>query len=148
MTRFTFRLESILQIKIKLEEQARMEFAAAKMRLLEEEEKLEGLKARKTGYEQELKKLYMDDLDLKKINFTASAINIVDGQIKTQGFAVKRAEKQVEIATDKLNKIMQERKGMEKLKENKFAEYMKEYNEEESKQTDELISYQYGRTED
>ena len=148
MTRFSFRLESILQIKIKLEEQARMEFAAAKVHLLEEEEKLEALKARKTGYEQELKKLYMDDLDLKKINFTASAINIVDGQIRTQGFAVKRAEKQVEIATDKMNKVMQERKSMEKLKENKFAEYMREYNEEESKQTDELISYQYGKTED
>ena len=148
MTRFSFRLESILQIKIKLEEQARMEFAAAKVHLLEEEEKLEGLKSRKAGYEEELRKLYMDDLDLKKINFTASAISIVDSQIRTQSFAVKRAEKQVEIATDKMNKVMQERKSMEKLKENKFAEYMREYNEEESKQTDELISYQYGKTED
>jgi flagellar export protein FliJ len=43
---------------------------------------------------------------------------------------------------------MQERKSMEKLKENKLAEYMREYNEEESKQTDELISYQYGRVEE
>ena len=148
MTRFTFRLESILQIKIKLEEQAKMEFAAAKMRLNEEEEKLQALTDRKDGYEQELKKLYMDELDIRKINFTASAISIIDGQIKTQGFAVKRAERQVEIASNKLSTVMQERKSMEKLRENKFAEYMREYNEEESKQTDELISYQYGKVED
>ena len=148
MTKFTFRLESILQIKIKLEEQAKMEFAAAKMRLNEEEDKLNALKDKKEKYEQELKRLYMDDLDVMMINHTASAITIVDGQIKTQGFAVKRAEKQVELASDKLSTVMQERKSMEKLKENKFAEYMREYNEEESKQTDELISYQYGKVED
>ena len=148
MTRFTFRLESILQIKLKLEEQAKMEFGAAKARLNEEEDKLESLKIRKKGYENELIRLYSDLLDVRQINHTASAIKIVDGQIKTQSFAVKRAEKQVEIATDKLNRVMQERKSMEKLKENKFAEYMREYNEEESKQTDELISYQYGKAEE
>ena len=148
MTRFTFRLESILQIKLKLEEQAKMEFGAAKMRLNEEEDKLLALKQQKEYYEQSLRKLYMDDLDIRSINYTASAIRIVDGSIKTQMFAVKRAEKQVELASDKLNKVMQERKGMEKLKENKFAEYMREYNEEESKQTDELISYQYGKVSD
>jgi len=148
MTRFSFRLESILQIKIKLEEQAKMEFAAARMRLSDEEEKLELLKQRKKGYEEDLRNLYSDKLDVTLINLTASAITVMDGKIKTQGFAVKRAEKQVEIASDKLNKVMQERKAMEKLRENKFAEYMREYNEEESKQTDELISYQYGRTEE
>ena len=72
----------------------------------------------------------------------------MEDQIKLQKYAVKRAEKQVDLATQKLNTVMQERKSMEKLKENRFAEYMREYNEEESKQTDELISYQYGRVEE
>ena len=68
MTKFSFRLESILQIKIKLEEQAKMEFAAAKMRLNEEEDKLQTLKDRKEAYEQELKRLYMGNLDVRRIN--------------------------------------------------------------------------------
>ncbi len=148
MTKFSFRLESILQIKIKLEEQAKMEFAAAKMRLNEEEDKLQALKDRKEAYEQELKRLYMGNLDVKRINSTSAAIEVTETQINTQVFAVKRAEKKVAVASDKLSSVMQERKSMEKLKENKFAEYMREYNEEESKQTDELISYQYGRAEE
>ena len=148
MTRFSFRLESILQIKIKLEEQAKMEFAAAKMRLNEEEDKLQALKDRKEQYEEELKKLYLGTLDVRRINSTAGAIKVTETQIKTQGFAVKRAQKKVDAATTKLNTVMQERKSMEKLKENKFAEYMQAYNEEESKQTDELISYQYGKVEE
>jgi flagellar FliJ protein len=148
MTRFSFRLESILQIKIKLEEQAKMEFAAAKMRLNEEEDKLQALKDRKEAYEQELKRLYMGNLDVRRINSTSAAIEVTETQINTQVFAVKRAEKKVAVASDKLSTVMQERKSMEKLKENKLAEYMREYNEEESKQTDELISYQYGRVEE
>jgi flagellar FliJ protein len=148
MTKFSFRLESILQIKIKLEEQAKMEFAAAKMRLNEEEDKLQALKDRKEVYEQELKRLYMGNLDVRRINSTSAAIEVTETQINTQVFAVKRAEKKVAVASDKLSSVMQERKSMEKLKENKFAEYMREYNEEESKQTDELISYQYGRAEE
>ena len=138
MTKFTFRLESILSIKLKLEEQAKMEFGAAKMKLNEEQDKLEGLFDKKSEYEEELKRLYSDDLDVKRINGTARAIDIVDEQIKLQKYAVKRAEKQVDLATQ----------SMEKLKENRFAEYMREYNEEESKQTDELISYQYGKVEE
>ena len=133
MTKFTFRLESILSIKMKLNE---------------EQEKLEGLYEKKNGYEEELKRLYSDDLDVRLINGTARAIDIMEDQIKLQKYAVKRAEKQVDLATQKLNTVMQERKSMEKLKENRFAEYMREYNEEESKQTDELISYQYGRVEE
>lgn len=148
MTKFTFRLESILSIKLKLEEQAKMEFGAAKMKLSEEQDKLEGLYNKKSGYENDLKKLYSENLDIKRINGTARAIEIVDEQIKLQKYAVKRAEKQVDLATQKLNTVMQERKSMEKLKEKRFAEYMREYNEEESKQTDELISYQYGRVEE
>ncbi len=148
MTKFSFRLESILQIKIKLEEQAKMEFAAAKMRLNEEEDKLQALKDRKEAYEQELKRLYMGNLDVRRINSTSAAIEVTETQINTQVFAVKRAEKKVAVASDKLSTVMQERKSMEKLKENKLAEYMREYNEEESKQTDELISYQYCRVEE
>ena len=148
MTKFSFRLESILQIKIKLEEQAKMEFAAAKMRLNEEEDKLQTLKDRKEAYEQELKRLYMGNLDVRRINSTSAAIEVTETQINTQAFAVKRAEKKVTAASDKLSTVMQERKSMEKLKENKLAEYMREYNEEEGKQTDELISYQYGRVEE
>ena len=125
-----------------------MEFGAAKMRLNEEEDKLQALKDRKEAYEQELKRLYTGNLDVRRINSTSAAIEVTETQINTQIFAVKRAEKKVAAATEKLNTVMQERKSMEKLKENKFAEYMREYNEEESKQTDELISYQYGRVEE
>ena len=43
MARFRYRMQSILDIKLKMETQAKQEFAAAQQRLNEEEEKLAAL---------------------------------------------------------------------------------------------------------
>ena len=60
MARFRYRMQSILNIKMKMETQAKQEFAAAKAVLDEEEEKLEKLKARmavySTGYKSYLQR--------------------------------------------------------------------------------------------
>ena len=44
---------------------------------------------------------------------------------------------------DNLKNLMIERKTHEKLKENKFEEFVKEVNDEENKVTDELVSFKY-----
>ena len=46
-------MQSILNIKEKIQEQARMEFASARIRLDEEEEKLRLLLERKEGYQEQ-----------------------------------------------------------------------------------------------
>ena len=43
MGRFRYRMESILNIKLKMEEQAKMSYSLAQLALNEEEEKLAGL---------------------------------------------------------------------------------------------------------
>ena len=42
-----------------------------------------------------------------------------------------------------LSNAIMERKTIEKLKEKEFEEYIKEYNDEERKQIDELVSYRH-----
>ena len=53
MARFRYSLQSILNIKLKMETLAKQEFAAAKNALDREEERLQKLKARKTYYEEQ-----------------------------------------------------------------------------------------------
>ena len=53
MAKFIYRMQNILNLKLKLEEQQKMEFAAARKRLDEEEDKLHLLFRRKEGYEEE-----------------------------------------------------------------------------------------------
>lgn len=141
MTKFTYRLDGVLGIKMKLEKQAEMEFAAAKMKLNAEEAKLEDCIRKLEESEALLKTMMLDSLDVKKIRQQHSAVEYAGERAEKQQMAVKRAGKQVDLAAAKLNMLMQERKSMEKLREKEFEEYKKEYNAEMSKEVDELVSY-------
>ena len=50
MAKFIYRMQNILDIKYKLEEVAKIEYAEAVSRLTEEEARLEKLKERRYGY--------------------------------------------------------------------------------------------------
>ena len=50
MAKFIYRMQNILNIKYKLEESAKQEYAEARQALAAEEQKLDALKKRKQGY--------------------------------------------------------------------------------------------------
>lgn len=143
MAKFIYRMQSILDIKEKLEEQARNEFAAARMRLGEEEEKLSLLKGRKISYEQQGRELQRNGLNVLDIRTNRNAIARMQEFIEEQKIAVKAAQEQLEKARIKLRTAMQESKTQEKLRERAFEEFIREENAKEAKEVDELVSYTY-----
>lgn len=145
MAKFIYRMQSILNIKEKLEEQARMEFAQANMRLAAEEEKLQQLKDRKISYEEKGRQLQKDSLKVTDIIENQNAIERMKDFIAEQMLEVKRAEAAVEQARLALMEAMQESKTQHKLREKAFEEFMREENAREAKEIDELTSYTYGQ---
>ncbi len=145
MARFRYRMQNILDVKEKMESQARNEFAIANAKLAEEEEKLAGLEARKLSYEDELRALYSANLELLKINETQGAIDNLKERIVVQKGNVKQAAHNVDLAREKLTIAMQERKTHEKLKERQFEEFKQEEAAKESKEIDELVSFRHGQ---
>lgn len=145
MAKFIYRMQSILDIKGKLEEQAKMDFAAARIRLDEEEEKLVFLKNRKEEYEDQGRTLQKDSLKVMEIIKNRDAISTMKEFIAAQQGAVLKAEKQLEAARSKLQTAMQESKTQEKLKEKAFEDFVREENAREAKEIDELVSYTYGQ---
>ncbi len=145
MARFRYRMQSILNIKIKMEEQAKMEFAAARIRLDEEEEKLQVLFNRKESYESEGRKLRKESLKVLDILENRDAIAIMDEFILFQKQQVKLAEDNLEAARLKLQLARQESKTHERLREKAFEVFMHEENAREAKEVDELTSYTHGR---
>ncbi|HKM20642.1 MAG TPA: flagellar export protein FliJ [Lachnospiraceae bacterium] len=143
MAKFFYRMQNILNIKNRLEEQAKIEFALANRSLMEEEEKLARLQQRKAVYEEEIKRLLDDKLQLKKIRENEAAVEVMKELIEAQILQVRAAERKVEIARKKLQNAMQERKTHDRLKEKQFEEFMQEENAKESKEIDELTSYRY-----
>ena len=133
-----------MEIKEKLEEQAKNEFAAARMRLDEEEEKLKALTDRKLFYEQEGRRLRESALNVLELNENKNAIDRMDEFIAIQQIEVNRASALLEQARINLTNAMQEAQIQNKLKEKAFEEFKKELIAEESKEVDELTSYTYG----
>lgn len=136
-------MESLLQIKMKMEEQMRIAYLNARTRLTQEEEKLKQLEMKKVTLEEELRSLRMNRLDLLKIKQCEHAIEIMVMNIKQQAIAVKNAAHRLEVARIRLNDAMVERKTQERLKEKAFDEYLLELEAEDRKEIDERTSFQF-----
>ena len=144
MAKFIYRTQNILDIKLKMEDQAKASFAEANKELLIQEEKLEGLIRRREEYELEGQRLRLEKLNVIKLKDNSRALQVMKDMIKAQEMVVSIARDKVELARRKLQVAMQERKTQEKLKENAFEEFKHELNSEESKEVDELVSYRFG----
>ncbi|GHU40945.1 hypothetical protein FACS1894111_02420 [Clostridia bacterium] len=141
MARFSYKMQSILNIKYKLETQAKTAFGIAQAALSAQEDKLLAVQERQERYEQKAKELMCGHLDFPEIKFSRQAVLAIKEVVKEQVLAVHLAQRNVEAARQKLNEVMTERKTHEILREKAFDEFKKEVEAEESKAIDELVSY-------
>ena len=144
MAKFKYRMQNILELKMKLEEQQKMDLAAARINLNEEEDKLKELYKRKNEYQEELRESCKNKLNVHKMRMKTLAYEIMDDVISRQKIEVKKAEGKVAIEQDKMGEAMKERKIQEKLRERNFNRFVKEVAYEEAAMVDELVAYKYG----
>lgn len=145
MARFVFGLQNVLDIKEKIEAQARQDFANAAGLLEEQKRILAGLYERKEQLIAEGQELIQGKLDFREIDENRLAKEYIDRKIEDQIINVNKAEANVERARRKMSEAMAEKKTYEKLRDKAFEEYLIEENRAESKVVDELTSYTYGQ---
>lgn len=143
MTKFVYRMQNILDIKIKLENQEKIAFGLANAKLAEEQEKLQKILVQRAGYERQARELMKGTLHVQDIRECRRAIDTMKSLQRTQMMNVHAAEKNVELARKRLNDVMIERKTHEKLREKAFEQFKKEIAQTEGKEIDELVSYNY-----
>ena len=143
MAKFIFKLESILSIKTKLEDQAKAEYGIETMKLREEEHKLTLLENRKSGFEQQLFEAVSDRLVILSIKRLEDSVENLKYNIKLQIIVIRKQEERVAQARAKLDNAMKERKTYEKLKEKAFEQFKMEIEAQERKEIDELVSFRF-----
>ncbi|WP_455720995.1 flagellar export protein FliJ [Agathobacter sp.] len=143
MAKFKYSMQNILDIKIKLETQAKNDFSAANQKYQIEKDKLQALVLKRVEYEDKLKESLAGKLSITDINITKKDINSIKSAIRTQLSNVKKAEDELEAKRLALNELMKDRKTHEKLREKKFEEFQKDERDSESKEIDELVSFTY-----
>ncbi|MDD6481913.1 MAG: flagellar export protein FliJ [Lachnospiraceae bacterium] len=145
MAKFVYRMQSILNIKLKLESQAKLAYGAANQKYMEEQQTLQEYIVRRVGYERKLRDAMQGTLNMSEVAHAREAYNSMKVIIRRQMMEVHKAEKELEDARQKLNEVMQERKAQEKLREKAFEEFKHELAVAENKEIDELVSFTHNK---
>lgn len=143
---FRYRMQNILDIKSKMEEQAKNEFATANLKVLQEQELLKERFQRKQHLEMEaVALLHEDTLNIRNIIQNKHGILKSEEAIEMQKQQVISAKQMREEKREQLTESMKERKTHEKLRENAFEEFLSDEKTAEGKEIDQLTSYTYGQ---
>lgn len=141
MAKFSYKMQNILNIKYKLEEQAKSDFSLAMNRLKKEEEELQKIKDDIIKYQDIIRENGNGSINVRELLQCTNAIEIKKEQMKVQEKKISAARINVEKAREKLNEVMIDRKTHEILKEKAFDEFKQEIMQQENKEIDELISF-------
>ncbi len=144
MGKFVYRMQNILELKEKMETQEKMAFSIANAKLLEEQNKLQELLLHRAEYEEKLKEACEGSIDVRAINQIKHGIENIKVKIRDQMFAIRRAQKEVDVARMRLDAVMKDRKTHENLRDRAFEAFKEEEKLAENKQIDELVSFVYG----
>ena len=136
-------MQNILDIKMKLESQAKIAYGIANQKYQEEQRKLQEIMLRRASYEKALKECMIGTIDVQRVAHARADVNAMKTIMRRQMMEVHKAERILEDARKKLNEVMMERKTHEKLKEKAFEQFLEELKAEESKEIDQLVSYTY-----
>lgn len=148
MAKFVYKMQSLLNIKEKLEEQEKTAYGLAKAALNEEERRLAEFVAKKNRYIEEKRVEMSSSIHVQELTLLEHAIKSMEYRVEEQVLVVKRAEKAVMIAQAKLENAMKERKIQEKLKEHALDEFKLELEAEEQQEINELVSFRFGKAKE
>ena len=110
MARFIFSMQNILNMKEKLEEQAKNNFAQANRSLQEALLMQKQFENRLEAGKQTLKEAMLENLKVGQIRRREDDVEIFRMYLRQQILVVKQKEKEVEVAREHLNEAMKERK--------------------------------------
>lgn len=145
MAKFIYKMQSLLNIKEKLEDQAKTAFGLAKATLNEEEAHLAEFVSRKNEYLEQKKQQMSSAINVHELNQLEHAVKSMEYRIAEQILVVRQAEKNVQLAQAKLENAMKERKIQEKLKEHALEDFLKEMEAADQQEINELVTFRFGK---
>ena len=148
MAKFIYKMQSLLNIKEKLEEQEKTAYGLAKAALNEEEAKLAQMVARKNKYIEEKRVEMSASIHIRELTNLEHAIKSMEIKIDEQVLVVKKAEKAVMLAQARLENAMKERKIQDKLKEHAFEQFKLEEEAADQQEINELVTFRFGKAEE
>ncbi len=144
---FKFKLQSVLEYRINLEEKIQGEFSQAKRDLEEHRAALKALIAQREKLINDLRNLKQMAIPADDIASMISSVDYVRNQEKTQEEIIQKAREALEQKRSELMEAVKNRKVIEKLRDKHAEEYRIEQGELEQKNSDEMSVLKFRRRE-
>lgn len=140
---FVFQFQSILDVKIRLEDLKKAKFGEANEELRIQTEKMNVLLQERENQYETMKEKNKKGIAPKDFIVYHNYMNRLKQAIEIQKHVIEKAREAVEKARLELVEAAKERKKFETLKEKKLEEYWEEYYKKEQLALDEIVSYKY-----
>lgn len=144
MKKFTFRLQTVLDMRKKVLEDKRLEMAKVIKRLNLQIEKKEELEAKQKKLTEELNGIYeSNEIDIGGMQTYKSFISKLFGDIKSQEKVISDWRKLLHVKQLEVNEALKQVKILEKLKEKEEKKFNDHINYLEEKEADDITTTRY-----
>ena len=142
--KYSFILQTVLDIREKTLEDKRLEMAQVIQLLNEQQEGLERLIAKQASYKDELESLSLeDDLNVFALaNFKNYMVNLQE-QITQQEHNIENTKKALRVKQEAVNEALKDVKVLEKLKEKQSQKFYKDIEMKEANEIDDISTARY-----
>jgi flagellar FliJ protein len=143
LAKFVFKLQAVLNLKKQIEDSVKNELGKAVQELKRQIKILEDIETEREEYIRDVKSQFTSGTSVAKLKQYNLYISLLKEKMDHQKNNIKIAQQSVDNYREQLIIAVQERKMMEKLRENKYEEYLKEQQKEEQKLLDEIASFNH-----
>lgn len=147
MKKYSFRLQTVLDLKEKILENKMLELSKVVSVYNQEKDRLQEFETKKKNSLAELNDLYSKPelLDLSQVKTYKAFLGKISFDINKQKQVLEKILKLMEAKQKEVNQALKEKKIYEKLKENEEEKFYKELNMKESVEIDDIALSRYGR---
>ncbi|HEU5318976.1 MAG TPA: flagellar export protein FliJ [Chloroflexota bacterium] len=140
MSRFTFRLQTVLEHKQRLEELAQLDHAQAQAAQVREERSLGQLHdAEHRGFAELERQRFDGRLDIESLRFGMTYLDALKVQITRQEQVVDRVQRATETKREQLVGAMQDRKALDRLRQKQRTDFDRQQARREAADQDEMV---------
>lgn len=144
MKKFTFRLQTVLEMREKVLEDKRLLMAKILKILTSQEEALEELKGKQGAVRDELNKIYeKEDIDIDGISMYKNFIAKLYDDVRKQEQVIENTKKILYVHQLEVNKALKNVKILEKLKEKEEQKFNEHFNYVQAKEIDDIATTRY-----
>lgn len=145
MKKYSFRLQTVLEMREKKLEDKRREMAKVIAQLNEENQKLEELVSKREFSKSSLERIYegRGELDILEITNHKDYLGKIASDVKTQDEVIKQVRNVLRFKQLEVTEAYKEVKVLEKLKETQEKKFYQHYEYVEAKEIDDMATTRY-----